>query len=149
MEHLRQLLAKHESLIKYFVIGVSASALDVILFMVLFNIVGTTVLVAHSISVPTSILYSFTINARHNFKVNDYLVARLVSFFTVCGIGYVIGYGVIIAVKGMIVSIGYDEMLAANLGKLASLPVVFVLQYILNSRVTFRKAQVSAVSGGR
>lgn len=149
MEFLRELLAKHEQLLRYFVIGISASALDVILFMVCFNLLGTTVLVAHSISVPTSILYSFTINARHNFKVQDHLVVRLISFFTVCGIGYIVGYGVILAVKNIIVGAGHGEIMAANLGKFASLPVVFALQYILNSRVTFRKARYQAMSQGQ
>lgn len=125
-------MAKH--LVKYLVIGATASAIDVALFMMLFNVAHTTPLMAHSISVPTSVLFSFTINARHNFYTADHIVLRLISFAVVATIGYAVGYGVIELSR----SIG----LGANLGKILSLPVVFVLQYFLNSRITFRKTSV-------
>ncbi|MES0826906.1 GtrA family protein [Ruegeria sp. SCP11] len=125
------LMKRHETLVKYFIIGCTASAIDVLLFLILYNAVGTTALVAHSISVPTSVLFSFFVNTRHNFKTNDYLGLRLASFIVVCGIGYVTGYGVIYAAQ----VVGLD----ANAGKILSLPVVFVVQYLLNSRITFRK----------
>ena len=44
---------KHEHLIKYFLIGGTASAIDVALFLILFNIVGTSEYVAQWIAVPT------------------------------------------------------------------------------------------------
>jgi dolichol-phosphate mannosyltransferase len=122
-------LADH--LVKYFLIGVTASAIDVGLFMVLFNLAHATPLMAHSISVPTSVLFSFTVNSRHNFRTTDHLVLRLISFAVVATIGYAVGYGVIELCR----SIG----LGANVGKILSLPAVFVLQYVLNSRVTFYK----------
>jgi dolichol-phosphate mannosyltransferase len=118
-------------LVKYFLIGVTASSIDVALFMVLFNVAHTTPLMAHSISVPTSVLFSFTVNSRHNFYTADHIVLRLISFTVVAAIGYTAGYGMIELCR----SIG----LGANLGKIFSLPVVFVLQYLLNSRITFYK----------
>lgn len=130
-EALRERSRQHENLLKYFFIGGAASAIDVCLFLLLFNGVGTTALFAHSISVPTSVLFSFVTNARHNFHTNDYMILRLISFVTVCTVGYLVGYVVIVAT----VAIGYN----ANIGKIASLPIVFVLQYLLNSRITFRK----------
>jgi dolichol-phosphate mannosyltransferase len=117
--------------VKYFIIGVTASSIDVGLFMVLYNVAHTTPLMAHSISVPTSVLFSFTVNARHNFHTADHIVLRLISFAVVAAIGYAVGYGMIELCR----SVG----LGANVGKLLSLPVVFVLQYLLNSRVTFHK----------
>lgn len=121
---------KHQHLLKYLLIGGAASALDVVLFLVLFNLMGTSPLVAHSISVPTSVIFSFVTNARHNFHTNDKLVLRLVSFVFVCAIGYIAGFAVIAEVA----QLGLGE----NVGKIASLPVVFVIQYALNSRITFR-----------
>ena len=120
----------HQRLIRYILIGATASAIDVILFLVLFNVVQTSAIVAHSISVPVSVLFSFFTNARHNFKVADHTALRLLSFVVVCTIGYAAGYAVIVAV----VAFGFSE----NIGKIASLPVVFVIQYALNSRITFR-----------
>lgn len=128
---LTALAVRHQHLIKYVVIGGLASAIDVVLFMVLFNIFGTTPLMAHSVSVPTSVLFSFIVNARHNFRTNDYIALRLLSFAVVCAIGYLVGYGII--------SFCVGQGLDANIGKIISLPAVFIVQYVLNSRITFRK----------
>ena len=129
---LRTRAHHHRHLIKYFLIGVTASAIDVVLFLILFNWVGTSALAAHSVSVPTAVLFSFVVNARHNFRTVDYPMLRLFSFVVVCTIGYVSGYAVIEAA----IAFGSD----ANIGKIVSLPVVFAIQYILNSKITFRKA---------
>jgi putative flippase GtrA len=128
---LRARAVQHQHLLKYVLIGGMASAIDVVLFLVLFNLLGTSALLAHSISVPVSILFSFALNARHNFRTHDHVVARLLCFASVCLVGYLAGYGVIEAARA--------AGLGANIGKILSLPVVFVIQYVLNSRVTFRK----------
>ena len=144
LRHLRRLYQFRfpwigERLVKYFIIGATASAIDVGLFMVLFNIAHTTPLLAHSISVPTSVLFSFIVNARHNFCTADHIVLRLSSFTIVATIGYAVGYGMIELCR----SVG----LGANVGKILSLPLVFVLQYLLNSRITFYKKQPPLDSG--
>ena len=131
---LRTRLREHETLVRYFVIGCSASALDVAIFLFLYNVVGTSALIAHSVSVPTAVLFSFFTNARHNFRVDDYMALRLAAFAAVCTVGYAVGYVVIMAAA----SVG----LGANIGKVLSLPLVFATQYLLNSRITFRKVEV-------
>ena len=128
---------KHEHLIKYLMIGGAASAVDVVLFLVLFNVVGTTEAVAQGIAVPTSILFSFVINARHNFKANDYMVLRLISFFAICGLGMILGLWIIQAVAAT--GIGSSLTAPENVGKFVSLPFVFVFQFVLNSKITFYK----------
>lgn len=133
MDLVRTFYEKNKQLVKYFIIGASASLLDVALFVILYQLAHTSVLVAQTVSVSAAILYSFLINARHNFHTNDYMWLRLASFVVVCVIGYAVGFGII---KGLM-AVGIN----ANLGKLASLPVVFVIQYILNSRITFRKVR--------
>lgn len=133
MDLVRALYEKHKQLVKYFVIGASASLIDVVLFVVLYELAHTSVLVAQTISVSVAVLFSFLINARHNFHTNDYMWVRLASFVVVCLIGYAAGFGII---KGFM-AMGIN----ANIGKLASLPVVFVIQYVLNSRITFRKVR--------
>jgi putative flippase GtrA len=124
--------------LRYLLIGGAASALDVVLFLILFNLVGTSALVAHSISVPSSVLFSFLTNARHNFRTNDLMALRLLSFATVCTLGYATGFAVIRSAA--------ELGLGANIGKFASLPVVFIIQYLLNSRITFRKPLARARS---
>ncbi len=132
---LQTIADENQTLLKYVLIGATASAIDVILFFVLFNFAQTSELVAHSVSVPTAVVFSFIVNARHNFKTNDYALLRFLSFCVVCVIGYFVGYGVIKAVQALF----SDPVMGANIGKIASLPVVFIIQYILNSRITFRK----------
>lgn len=124
-------LPRSRHLFRYLLIGGMASAIDVLLFMALFNIAGTSTLVAHSVSVPTSVLVSFFMNARHNFHTDDHMALRLLSFVVVCGLGYLAGFGVIDAATKL--------GLGANAGKIVSLPVVFAIQFVLNSRITFRK----------
>ncbi len=142
---------ENEQLVKYALIGGTASAIDVILFFILFNFVfPDTVtflgmemskeLASHSIAVPTSVIFSFIVNARHNFKTEDYGLLRFISFCIVCTIGYAAGYGVIVAVQQFFA----DPDLGGNIGKLASLPVVFIIQYVLNSKITFRPATPAA-----
>lgn len=135
---LLETVRRHEQMLKYLLIGGSASAIDVLLFMALYNLAHFTEWQSHSISVPTSVLFSFVINARHNFRTNDHMMLRLLSFSLVCLLGFLVGYGVIEAGR----SFGVDP----NIGKIASLPVVFVLQYVLNSRITFRKMQSKTAS---
>lgn len=137
VERVMAIYRQNEQLLKYFFIGATASAIDVILFFILFNLVGTSEFLAHSISVPTAVVFSFVVNARHNFKTNDYALLRFISFCIVCIIGYAAGYAVIVAVREMF----EDPQLGANIGKVCSLPVVFIIQYLLNSRITFRKAK--------
>lgn len=150
LRHLRRLYQFRfpwiaDRLVKYFIIGVAASSIDVAIFMVLFNITHTTPLMAHSISVPTSVLFSFTVNARHNFYTADHVVLRLISFALVATIGYAVGYGIIELCRSI--------ELGANWGKILSLPAVFLLQYTLNSRITFYKKkpirESGALGGGR
>lgn len=135
MQPIRELLHRHHHLVKYFIIGGVASGIDVGLFLVFYNLFGFSALISHSISVPTSVLFSFLVNARHNFHTNDYIWLRLLSFATVAVIGYFAGYGVI---EGSVLA-----GLGANAGKFLSLPIVFVIQYLLNSRITFRKTSPS------
>jgi putative flippase GtrA len=100
--------------------------------MVIYNLMNQPALVAHSISVPVSVIFSFVVNARHNFRTADHMVLRLLSFVMVCTIGYMSGFGVI--------ELARQQGLDSNIGKIISLPVVFAIQYVLNSRITFHKA---------
>ncbi len=134
-ERIRALTEGREQLIKYFLIGATASAIDLILYFIIYNGFHTTELFAQSISVPTAIVFSFVVNARHNFKTSDYAWLRFLSFCIVCFIGYAAGLAVILGVQ----SLFENAMLGGNIGKVVSLPVVFIIQYLLNSKVTFRE----------
>ena len=116
----------------YFLIGGVASAIDVGLFVLMYEWVGTSALVAHSISIPVSALYSFTCNAIFNFRTTDRILSRLLSFSVIVGLGYVLGALIIWLV------VSYTGF-GGTMGKLASLPAVFFFQFFLNSRISFKK----------
>lgn len=116
---------------KYLVIGGMASALDVGVFVLLYEFVGFSAIASHSISIPLSAIYSFTCNAFLNFKKTDKLLLRFFSFSVVVFLGYLLGAAVILLVDDVM---GFG----GTIGKLASLPLVFFFQYFLNARISFR-----------
>lgn len=122
--------------LKYLLIGGVACAIDIGLFLVLHNLAGLAPLAAHSISVPLSVLFSFSCNAALNFRTTDYLALRFVSFAAVAFVGYLTG-ALVLESRGLL---GID----ANLAKALSLPLVFIVQYLLNSQISFRKTATSA-----
>ena len=124
----------HNQALRYLLIGGAASAIDVLTFLLLFNVLHTSEFMAHSISVPLAVIFSFLVNARHNFKTVDHAWLRFISFCIVCAIGWAVGYGVIVLTQQLL---GAAPMIT-NIGKLLSLPVVFVVQFVLNSKITFR-----------
>jgi len=118
-------------LFMYGLIGGVASAIDVGLFIVLHELVGTSALLAHSISIPISAIYSFTCNAWFNFKKTDKLLRRFFSFAVIVFLGYLLGALVIWLIETYT---GFG----GTVGKFVSLPLVFFFQYFLNSRISFR-----------
>ncbi len=135
----RRLTGELATLIKYFGIGVSAMAIDVGLFLLLYNVFDLGTVASQSISVSVAVLYSFAMNARYNFKVSDRLAARFLGFVAVSFVGYLVGLAII-----KIVSDGFD--LNASVGKIVGLPVVFIVQYALNSRLSFKANSQSVTS---
>lgn len=119
-------------MLMYFLIGGVASAIDVGLFILLYEWAGASALLAHSISIPISALYSFTVNAVFNFRTTDRILSRLVSFSTIVALGYVLGALIIWLV---VTYTGFG----GTVGKLVSLPAVFFFQYFLNSRISFKE----------
>lgn len=118
----------------YFIIGGVASLIDVGVFVFLYEWVGVSALLSHSISIPLSAIYSFTCNAFFNFKTTDNLHWRFLSFAFVVFLGYLLGAGVIWLVE-------YLTPFGGTVGKIVSLPLVFIFQYYLNSKISFRAAK--------
>lgn len=129
---IAQLWRKHENLIKYGGIGATAVAIDLGLFVLLHEYFDAPLWIAHSVSVGVAVVWSFTLNAFFNFKTTDVLLARFLSFSTVSFVGYLVGLLVIWAAVS-----GADA--GGTVGKILSLPIVFVTQYILNTKISFRE----------
>ena len=115
----------------YLFIGGFAVSIDVGTFLSLHELIGIKALISHSISVSISAIFSFLANAYLNFKKTDFLFYRLGSFSIVIGMGYLLGVLIIFIIDNVL-------QFGGTIGKLASLPFVVLLQFYLNSKITFR-----------
>lgn len=125
-----KLYKKHRNLILYGVIGGSGALLDLIVFLVLFNVFNIPAVPATMISVLFGITNNFALNTIFNFKKTDRLWLRYISFTSVGLFGlfisaYILAFGEVF---------GFD----ANITKLLSIPPVVLLQYFLNRHISFR-----------
>ena len=78
-----------------------------------------------------AMIYAFTLNSFYTFKVKTHLWKRFISYFLVSVVGMILSVVMIwyFARIG-----GHDE----NMIKILSLPVIFVVQFLLNRFTTFR-----------
>ena len=118
-------------LIKYFLIGSSASAIDIIIFFLMSSVFHFGILFANAISILSSGTFSFILNAIFNFYKTDNLVYRGVKFSIVILIGYLASSAIIYA---LYLSLNLNETIA----KVITLPIVFLLQFYLNSKYSFK-----------
>jgi putative flippase GtrA len=132
-EKISHLFAKHRNIVLYFFIGVSAAVVDYGIFLVCFNIFDIPSVLSTALSIGTATLYGFLLNMKYNFKTDDRVVLRFVSYSTVSGIGMLFSVAFLYVFN---VRLGYD----GNVMKLLSLPFIFVIQYSINKAVTFRKS---------
>lgn len=129
---MRHLLNKHIILIRYFFIGVSAAVLDLGVYAILFNMFDWSALMSTTTSIITATIYAFTLNMVFNFQVKGKIVLRLVSYSFVSGVGLLISVLMLLYFTDIQ---GYD----GNFIKVMSLPLIFLVQYMLNKHVTFRE----------
>ncbi len=66
------------------------------------------------------------------------MLLRLASFVAVCTAGAYLGLLIIKWVADLGLGAAFTD--PENVGKFVSLPFVFVFQFLLNSKITFRKA---------
>ncbi len=128
---IQQRFATHRTLILYFFIGVSASLIDVVGFYVFFSVLNISSPLATTGSVLIATVYAFLLNAHYNFKMTDSFWVRFASYAVVSGIGLVISA---FSLWLFNVRMGFD----GNMVKILSLPVIFLVQYLLNKRITFQ-----------
>lgn len=128
---LEQRFVQHRTLILYFFIGASASLIDLVAFFAFHTLLDVISTLATTYSVALATVYAFILNAHFNFKQTDRFFLRFLSYSFVSGVGLVISALMLWLFN---VKMGLD----GNFIKILSLPVVFVVQYLLNKRVTFQ-----------
>ena len=87
--------------------------------------------IANAIGYATGTTISFRLHRRITFRVQDRVLIRLILFFVVAGIGYT---------ASTVMLWFFVELSGFNIlfSKLMTLPIVALLQYLLNRNITFQ-----------
>ncbi len=123
---------KYEKFINYVLIGLTGIAVDVGIFLFLYNIAGVSAVIANLISGSMAITNNFVWNALLNFKKTDRIIKRFVSFSAIGVIGMLI--------TTLIIYLGADLLgMNANIVKLVTQAIVVAAQFNLNKKISFRE----------
>lgn len=121
---------QYRNFVLYAVIGCSGVLLDLVLFLVLYNILGIHELVATAISTTSGIVNNFLLNSWFNFRRRDEMLRRFLRFYTVGLAGIALTAALL---AGFSTGLGVDP----NVVKILALPLVVILQFTLNKRWSF------------
>jgi len=131
MIKLYKLLQSNEQLIKYGIIGCCCVGLDFLVYSFLVQIIKMPYLYANVISVHCGIFTSFFLNRHFTFKVENRVLLRFISFYTIGLIGLAISSGLLIF---LVEKIKLNELIS----KVFTVIVVALIQFMLNKYISFR-----------
>jgi len=121
---------RHRHFILYAAIGCSGVLLDLVLFLVLYNVLNVHEQIATAMSTTAGIVNNFLLNSFLNFRKRDGMLRRFLRFYTVG----LMGIGLTTALLGVFsTGLGVDP----NIVKVLSLPVVVLFQFTFNKRWSF------------
>jgi putative flippase GtrA len=127
---VRELWVRSRTFVLYQLIGVSGVLLDLVLFLVLYNVVGMDAQLATAISTSAGIINNFLLNSFLNFRMRDGMLRRFARFYSVGLLG--------IGLVALLLLVFHDWLgVDANIVKIASMPVVAVFQFFLNKKWSF------------
>ena len=133
IEFVKRLYKKFRNLILYGLIGSSSALLDFLIFTLLTEVFGVYYLIANCVSVTCGLTNSFILNRKYNFKVTDKTLKRAIMFF-------VVGYcGLALNSTLLYIFINYVHF-PTPVSKLCAMAIEVLLQFIVNSLVTFKKS---------
>lgn len=128
---LRRLLERYPRFLSYLAIGGSAAVIDLLAFVVLFNFLGLSAIVSNIFSVSIATIESYTLNALYNFKIRNKLLFRFSSFVAITMLGMLLGSTLIYLLHNV-------QQIDGNLAKIAAMPPVVIIQFLLNKHISFR-----------
>lgn len=124
------IVKKYRQFVLYSLIGISGATLDFLLFVLLYQVFGIDPAIATVISISAGIVNNFFLNAKYNFKLTTHWPKRLLAFYAIGLVGIVVSVFIITLLHNVF---GVNAALA----KAISIPIIVVLQYSLNRRVSF------------
>ncbi|MGY1849642.1 MULTISPECIES: GtrA family protein [unclassified Blastococcus] len=126
----RELWQRHRQFFVYQLIGVSGVLLDLVLFLVLYNVVGMHEQLATALSTSAGITNNFLLNSYLNFRKRDGMLRRFARFYSVGLLG--------IALVAVLLLVFHTWLgVDANIVKVVSMPIVAIFQFVLNKRWSF------------
>lgn len=118
--------------VRYFFIGLTGASIDFFAFALLYNYFMVGEVIANIISSFLGFNNNFFLNAHFNFKTKGNFLVRYFSYFGVCIFGICISTAFLyVTVSKM----GFNPFLS----KFVVMGLIFVIQYYLNKKITFRK----------
>ena len=134
MQKAKQLYQRFRNIILYGFIGGFCAGLDFCIYTLLCHFGIMPYLWANVISIHIGIFTSFLLNRSINFKVKDRVTVRFLSFYAVG----LVGLGISELLLYLLVTVGG---IAEVPGKLLSIIVVALVQFLLNKYITFKKIE--------
>ena len=138
---MQDLLKKHETKLRFGIIGGINTALDFGLLFVFSSLFGIPRGFANMLSTSISFIFSFFANKRYTFKSSskENVVREMVLFTVVTLFGLWVIQGLIIHfLTPVIITLGTTEELALLASKLIATVASLIWNYLLYSRVVFK-----------
>ena len=138
---MQELLKKHETKLRFGIIGGINTALDFGLLFVFSSLFGIPRGFANIFSTSFSFIFSFFANKRYTFKSSskENVVREMVLFTVVTLFGLWVIQGLIIHfLTPVIINLGTTEELALLASKLIATVASLIWNYLLYSRVVFK-----------
>lgn len=139
---MQEILKKHETKLRFGVIGGLNTVLDFGLLFVFSSLLGVPRGLANIMSTSVAFVFSFFANKRYTFKSSDKknVIREMVLFTVVTLFGLWVIQGLIIHfLSPVIASFGFSSELALLGSKLVATIASLVWNYLLYSRVVFVK----------
>jgi putative flippase GtrA len=118
-------------IVLYGIIGGGSALLDFMLFTLMYNKFGWNEYLANCISVHSGIAMSFILNRKFNFKKNDRVMFRAISFYITGLFGLALSQGLL--------WLGGFLLLPVVMDKFTSIFMVATVQFVINKLVAFNK----------
>ncbi len=115
----------------YAIIGFSGLSMDMLLFYLLAIVLNVNVYISNFFSMALGFTNNFFWNAHFNFKKKDRLFNRYIKFASIAIFGIFISNVIIYIFYNLL---GFSEIAS----KLISIIIIVIIQFYLNSKITFR-----------
>ena len=136
---MKPLLKKHETKVRFTVVGAANTLLDFCILFILASFFGVPNVVANVISSSIAFVSSFFANKKYTFKTNGNNVVREMVLFTIVTLFglWVIQSAIIASITPAVHQVIESDTIALLVAKLIATGASLTWNYILYSRVVF------------